>query len=126
MRNVAGLTVLVAVSAWLRSRSLDGALWIDEALSRGIASHDVAEIPDLLRLDASPPLYYVLLHAWMVVAGDSEPALRALSLVFALATVPAAYWAGSVAGGRRCGWIAAVVAALNPFLTIYGQEARMY
>ncbi len=121
-----GLLALLALSLWLRSRALDGALWIDEAISHGIASHPLTEIPDVLRQDGSPPLYYVLLHGWLELFGDGEAALRSLSLLAALLTVPAALWAGTVVGGARAGWLAALLAALNPFLTIYAQEARMY
>ena len=123
---VGGLLALLALSLWLRSRALDGALWIDEAISHGIASHPLAEIPGVLRQDGSPPLYYVLLHGWLELFGNGEEALRSLSLLAALLTVPAAFWAGTVVGGARAGWLAAVLAALNPFLTIYAQEARMY
>jgi uncharacterized membrane protein len=126
VRTGALLLALAAFSVWLRTRSLEGTLWIDEALSRGISSHGVGELPGLLRQDGSPPLYYLLLHWWMAAAGDGEAALRWLSVVFAVACVPASFWAGRVAGGERVGWIAATVAAVIPFLTIYGQEARMY
>jgi hypothetical protein len=122
----AGLLALLALSLWLRTRALDGGLWIDEAISRGIATHPLTEIPQLLRQDGSPPLYYLLLHGWIEVFGDGEEALRTLSLLAALLTIPAALWAGTVVAGRRAGWLAAVLAAFNPFLTIYGQEARMY
>ena len=122
----AGLLALVGLSLALRSRALDGSLWIDEAISRGIAVHDVGEIPGLLRLDGSPPLYYVLLHGWIAAFGESESALRSLSLLASLLTIPAALWAGTAAAGRTAGWVAAALAAFNPFLTLYGQEARMY
>lgn len=121
-----GLVGLLALSLWLRTRALDGSLWIDEAISRGIATHGIADIPAALRRDGSPPLYYVLLHGVIELFGDDEVALRSLSLLAALLTVPAAFWAGGVAAGRRAAWIAAALAALNPFLTIYAQEARMY
>ena len=120
------LLLLVAASAVLRTRALDAGFWIDEALSVGIAAHPLDEIPGLLRQDGSPPLYYVLLHGWMAVFGRSEEATHALSLVFALATIPAAYWAASSLFGRRAGWICAVLAAINPFVTAYAQETRMY
>jgi mannosyltransferase len=123
---VAGLVGLMALSLALRSRALDGSLWIDEAISRGIAAHGLSEIPGLLRQDGSPPLYYLLLHGWTAAFGESETALRSLSLLAALLTVPAALWAGTVVAGRTAGWVAAALAAFNPFLTIYGQEARMY
>jgi mannosyltransferase len=121
-----GLLVLLAVSAFLRTRALDASLWIDEGISAGIASHPAGEIPGLLRQDGSPPAYYLLLHAWTEVAGTSEAALRAPSLAFALLTIPAALWAGWSLFGRAAGWICAAVAAVLPFLTVQAQEARMY
>jgi mannosyltransferase len=124
--GVGALLVLLAVSAFLRMRALDASLWIDEGISAGIASHPAGEIPGLLRQDGSPPGYYLLLHAWIEVAGTSEAALRAPSLAFALLTIPAALWAGQSLFGRTAGWICAAVAAVLPFLTVQAQEARMY
>ena len=120
------LALLLGVSLFVRTRALDAAFWIDEGLSVGIASFPATEIPGVLRRDGSPPLYYLLLHWWIEGFGSSEAATHALSLVFALATVPAALWAGWSLFGRRAGWIVAAIAALNPFLTIYAQETRMY
>ena len=55
-----------------------------------------------LRHDGSPPLYYLLLHFWMDVFGQSDVAVRALSGVLSLATLPLAWFAGRrVARGRR-------------------------
>src|SRR3954470_22839429 len=120
--------VLAAVAATLLLRTgiLHSGYWIDEAITVGIASHGVGEIPGLLRLDGSPPLFYLLLHGWMAVAGTGEAATRALPLAFALLAVPVSYWAGSAAFGRRAGALAAAGAAGCPFLTYYAQETRMY
>jgi hypothetical protein len=118
MRVAVALLVLTAASVALRTGALDAGFWIDEAIAVGIASHEPGEIPALLRQDGSPPLYYLLLHGWMALVGDGEAAARSLSLVFAAAAVPAAWWAG----GR---W-AAVIVAVCPFLAYYAQEARMY
>jgi mannosyltransferase len=118
MRVAVALLVLTAASIVLRTDGLDAGFWIDEAIAVGIASHEPGEIPGLLRQDGSPPLYYLLLHGWMALFGTGEAATRALSLLFAAAAVPAAWWAG----GR---W-AALVVAVCPWLTYYAQEARMY
>ena len=117
---------LVLVSLLLRSRGLGSAFWIDEGLSVGISSFPLSEIPAVLRFDGSPPLYYLLLHLWTAVFGDSEAATHVLSLIFALATVPAALWAGWSLFGPRAGWFAAGLFAINPFLTAYSHETRMY
>ena len=121
-----GLIVLMAVSLAVRSAALGTGFWIDEGLSVGIADRPLTAIPEALRQDGSPPLYYVLLHGWMALFGDSEEATHALSLVFALLSVPAAWWALRSPFGARAGWTAAVLLALNPFLTSYAQETRMY
>ena len=124
--GVAAFVALVAVSAWLRTRALDAGFWIDEGIAVGISSYDLLDIPGVLRKDGSPPLYYLLLHVWMQGFGMTETATHVLSLVFALLSIPAALWAGRSLFGARAGWIAAVLAALSPFLTYYAQETRMY
>jgi mannosyltransferase len=120
------LLVLVAVSAVLRTQAIDAPLWADEGISEGISSKSLSGLLEALRKDGSPPLYYLLLHAWLRAFGDAETSLHALSLVFALACVPAALWAGWITFGRRAGLVAATLAAVNPYLSAYAQEARMY
>src|SRR4051794_760323 len=124
--EVAGLAVLVAVSLLLRTGQMKVHYWIDEGLSVGISSHSLTDIPGVLRLDGSPPLYYMLLHVWMSWFGTYESATHALSLLFALATIPVAYWTGRSLFDRRIAWTLAGMAALCPFLTSYAQETRMY
>lgn len=122
----ATLVVLLALSAYVRTRSISGSFWMDEGLSVGIASHPLADIAGVLRQDGSPPLYYLLLHVWMDVFGRSETAVHWLSLTAALLTIPAAMWAGWSLWGKRAGYLGAALCALLPFLTAYGEEARMY
>jgi mannosyltransferase len=123
----AGLGVLVAVSLLIRTREISIGFWIDEGISAGIADRSLGAIPHALREDGAPPLYYMLLHFWLAVAGDSEAGVRSLSLAFALLAIPASWWAGrAIWGTPRAAWIAAVLAAFNPFLSQYAQEARMY
>jgi len=123
--TVAG-ALLLALSLFLRTRQLGVPYWMDEGLSVGIAAHPLSAIPGLMRQDGSPPLYYALLHGWMGAFGSSESATHTLSLAASLLCIPAAGWAARSVFGRRAGWIAAVLAAFNPFLDIYAQETRMY
>ncbi len=124
--DAAFVSLLVLVSLGLRVRSLDFHYWVDEGIAVGIASHPLSHIPGLLRQDGSPPLYYLLLHVWMAWRGKTEVATHELSLIFALLTIPVAYWAAKSMFGRRAGLMAAVLAALAPYLTVYAQETRMY
>lgn len=123
---VAVVLALMAVSAYLRTRALGAAFWIDEAISVGIASYGLTEIPGVLRQDGSPPLFYLVLHLWSGAFGDTERATHVLSLIFSLLSIPVAFWAARSLFGVRAGWMAAVLAALNPYLTYYAQETRMY
>jgi mannosyltransferase len=120
------LGVLVAFSLLVRTGEINIGLWVDEGLSVGIADRPVSDIPGVLRQDGSPPLYYVLLHFWMKVAGQSEQGIRSLSLLLVLIAIPVAWWGARMLFGERAGWIAAGLTATNPFMTDYAQEARMY
>jgi mannosyltransferase len=117
---------LVLLSIVLRTQDFGVGFWIDEGLSVGIADRPLADIPAALRLDGSPPLYYSLLHVWMAAFGTTETATHALSLLFAVLAVPAAWWAARGLFGATAGLAAALLAATNPFLTDYAQETRMY
>jgi mannosyltransferase len=122
-----GLVVaLILASLALRARGIGGAFWIDEGLSVGISSFPFSDIPATLRLDGSPPLYYLMLHGWMAVFGTSEAATHVLSMIFALTAIPVGLWAGWSLFGPRAGWFVAALFALNPFVTTYSHEARMY
>lgn len=107
-------------------------LWLDEALTVNIARLPLGEIPAALRVDGAPPLYYVLLHLWMAVFGESDAAVRALPALFGIITLPLAYEAGRRIGGpesaraHRVGLIALVLVAASPYAIRYSSENRMY
>ena len=124
--SIAALGALIVVSFVVRTRALAAGFWIDEGLSVGIASFPLTQIPEVLMQDGSPPFYYALLHVWMDVFGRAEEQTHLLSLIFALATVPAGLWAGWSLFEPRVGWICATLCAINPFLTVHAQETRMY
>jgi mannosyltransferase len=121
---VVGALVLLATA--LRAPYLGRTYWIDEAISIGISSHHLTQIPGLLRQDGSPPLFYFILHFWMLAFGRSEVATHMLPLLFSLIAVPVAYWAGREVVDRRVGLAAAALMATNPFLNWYSTETRMY
>ncbi|MDX6665949.1 MAG: mannosyltransferase [Solirubrobacteraceae bacterium] len=125
-RVAGGILVLLVVSLLLRTTAIHGRYWIDEGLSVGIAGHPLADIPGLLRQDGAPPLYYLLLGVWTRIFGDGEARTHALSLGFALLTIPVGFAAARALFSERAAWFAAVVAAVLPFLSYYSQETRMY
>jgi mannosyltransferase len=101
-------------------------LWLDEALSVNIARLPLGDLFDALRHDGHPPFYYLLLHGWMEVVGESDFAVRALSGIFAVASLPLAWIAGRRLAGQTGARWALVIVALSPYSIRYATEARMY
>ena len=111
----------------LRVFRLDAqSLWYDEAFSVYLAHFDLATIAARTAADIQPPLYYALLHFWIALAGDSEFALRFLSLVFGVLTVPLAYVTARRLFDVMSARLVALLVALAPLYVWYAQEARMY
>ncbi len=102
------------------------AIWNDEAYSVYLAQLGLAEMAAATAADIHPPLYYGLLHYWLMLAGSGEFAVRCLSAVPGVLAVPLLYALGRQLGGRGLGVATGAVAALSPFLVFYSQEARMY
>ena len=118
---VAGLGALVVLRFVAHSH-----LWLDEALTVNVARLPLRRLPDALRHDGAPPLYYVMLHGWMRLFGTGTVAVRALSGLLGVVALPLTFAAGLRAGGRRTAWAAAVLMAASPFAVRYSSEARMY
>jgi mannosyltransferase len=118
-------TGLVALGVILRFVA-HSQLWLDEALSVNIAKLPLGKIPGALRHDGAPPLYYVLLHFWMMAFGEGNVAVRALAGVASVASLPLAWLAGRRLGGRRLAWASLLFLASSPFAISYATSARMY
>ncbi len=138
--------LLLWLAFGLRLYHLDfQSIWWDEGHSIFVASHPIPQIPTLPAMDVHPPGYFGLLHLWMAVAGQSEFALRYLSVVFSLMVV-ALIWrfAASISGlisspsfelsfGTKphplrvtSPLLASLLATLSPLYVAYAQEVRSY
>lgn len=122
---LAALVTLAAVPLTLY-RLGDASLWLDEAVSMSIAARPLDrfwEIVTTVQLNHS--LYYLLLRPWMAL-GDSEAAVRSLSVIWAVATIPVVYFLGKRLIGPYAGAAAAALVAAHPFLLGFAQQARGY
>jgi uncharacterized membrane protein len=111
----------LALRFWTRSD-----LWLDEALTVDIARLPLHDLHAFLRRDGAPPLYYVLLHVWMGWFGTSDLAVRSLSGVIGVITLPLVWVAGRRLGGPTVAVAALVLLATSPFAVRYDTETRMY
>jgi len=127
LSSVEAVVVAAAVLVGLVLRFVTTShLWLDEALTVDIARLPLTDIGSALRQDGHPPLYYYLLHEWMLVFGQSDIAVRALSGVFGVIALPLGWLAGRRAGGPRAAWAFVVLLSLSPFAIRYSTETRMY
>ncbi len=79
---VAPLLGVVALAAGIRSLNLgDAQLFRDEATSWYLASQSPGDLLRLTSHETFPPLYVLLLKLWTAMFGDSEAALRSISVV---------------------------------------------
>ncbi|MGZ6964471.1 MAG: hypothetical protein ACXVKA_09645 [Acidimicrobiia bacterium] len=128
---IVGIALTLATAVVLRFASRSD-LWLDEALTVNISRLPLRDLPGALRHDGAPPMYYALLHGWMLLFGDGDFAVRALSGVIGVATLPAAYFAGLRLGGsdperrRWVAWSLVLLVATSPFAVRYATEVRMY
>lgn len=123
------LALILSLCVALRAYHIGAAsLWTDEVFSRYYADLFGLRylVTDGLSTEATPPTYPLLLRGWIALWGDSEAALRSLSLVASAACVPVVYALGRELGGRTQGLLAALLFALCPVSLYFAQEARVY
>jgi len=121
---------LVASAAFLLARIVPDVsgkpLFDDEVVAGLTAVHPFGQLLDIVIFDrGGAPLHFVLAH--LALWFDASPeALRWLSIVFALATIPVCWNLGRRLGGPVAGAVAAIVAATSSMLAVYGSVGRMY
>jgi 4-amino-4-deoxy-L-arabinose transferase-like glycosyltransferase len=125
LRILAGLVILAAALRFWRIGHQS--FWLDEVFTVRLVDEDfVGMIKGVRETESTPHLYYTLAWLWEKVAGDGEGALRSLSALFGVATVPLAYLAARELFRPVVALTAAALVAVNPWLVWYSQEARAY
>ncbi len=109
------------------------AIWWDESLSVYRATRDLGTllsntiiIQNVVTIDTLPQLYFIFLYPLVRVFGTSEFALRFLSVMANIATIPLVYALARRWFSPSIGLLAALLAGLSPFYVAYAQEARPY
>ncbi|MBV9010332.1 MAG: glycosyltransferase family 39 protein [Verrucomicrobia bacterium] len=76
--------------------------------------------------DTSPPLYYILLYGWTILAGTSDFAARCFSVLWSLASFPLMASVTRRTAGTKALIPSCALFAFSPIGTYFGTEARMY
>ncbi len=102
-------------------------MWLDETFSVWLANKSIVDMLQwIVKIDQHPPLYYLLLHYWMALKGDTPYNVRLLSALFGTVTIPIIYLIGKRISGMMMGLAAAVFLAFSLFNIYFAQETRMY
>ncbi|MBD9440737.1 glycosyltransferase family 39 protein [Pseudomonas sp. PDM04] len=101
-------------------------IWYDESYSLSLSERSPASIWFATAVDVHPPLYYVLLHYWMLLFGNGVAAVRGLSAVADVGALLLSVKLMSLVATQRAAFIAGLLLVLLPISVRYSQEARMY
>jgi hypothetical protein len=120
------LALSLGLGLLVRCIHLNGrSLQYDDTFSIFLAQRNLPEIVRGTAADTMPPLFYFVLHYWMLL-GQSVWFLRSLSLLLSLAAVALLFMTvKEMYGTKIAGW-AAFLAAISPFQFYHAQDIRNY
>ncbi|MFC8514238.1 glycosyltransferase family 39 protein [Streptomyces sp. NPDC057257] len=105
----------------------DRELWRDEHATWWAASLSLHDLSMLIRtVDVVFTPYYVFMHGWVAVAGDSPSAMRVPGAVAMAASAGLLALLGRRLFTTQVGVLAGLALAVLPLTTRYGQEIRPY
>lgn len=120
---VAGVSGFLAVSLFTITKS---SVWFDEAFGAYLIRFDFWDIARYTAADVHPPLYYWLLKLWSLLFGNSELALRSMSVLFGCITIVIGYLLIRKLFNQKAAMFAMLFMILSPMFIRYSQEMRMY
>lgn len=135
------LALVVLAGLLIRGHHLAArSLWFDEAFTWRLITFPLPELLERAARDNSPPLYFLLLHAWTAIAGTSALALRLPSMLCGGLTIVGMYLFATeaLAGQARttqgraavrsweAGLLVAALVAASPFQVRWAWEVRPY
>src|SRR3989338_6308787 len=121
------LSGVLLVGLFLRIYDLGGeSLWTDEGISIRVSNSDLSHIIKDRAINFHTPFYFIILHYWILLFGNSEFATRFLSLIFGFCALFMIYKLGSLIFDEEVGIFASLLLTLSIFHIYYSQEVRMY
>ncbi len=116
---------ILLIGLFLRVYDLGGeSIWFDEGYSIRFANLSLSQI--FFLPENNPPLYYIILHWWINLFGDSEFSIRFPSVIFGFLSIYMIYKVGSQIYNKDVGILSSLLLGLSAFHIRYSQEARTY
>lgn len=121
---VAAVAIAVDIQQWRAALPL----WVDEeAIALNVRDRSVGDLPGILWLGQSAPFgWLVLERAAMSILGTGEAAMRAVPLLFGIATLILAVWVGRRWMGRMAAAGLVLLCWIGPLVSHYRFEVKHY
>jgi mannosyltransferase len=98
----------------------------DEPFSIFHAQFDLPELIAYLKNYNNPPLYEILLHAWIKASGISEFSVRFMPMLFSCFSVIFIYKIGKEFFNSRIALLSSLVFTFSTMQTLYAHDSRVY
>jgi uncharacterized membrane protein len=119
--------IILLLLSSIRFYNIDVAgIWLDEAHSIFQAHKNIGVIINDSAKDQNPPLYFILLHYWIKLFGSSVTAVRGLSCIFNILTVPLIFLLARKNINIITALFASLVFIFSDIQLYYAQEARVF
>lgn len=126
-KNTVFFLIIICIGFLVRIYKLGARdLWHDEAVSYIIVKLFSVNPKLFILVGPHPPLYEIILSAWIYLMGETEFVLRLLSVIFGMISIVLTYKIGNLYGNIKIGIVSAAFMAVSPIHIWYSQEARGY
>ena len=124
------ITILTIIAFVIRLVAMNniGELAYDEIASWYFASKKSVfdTVLSLIREDVNMPLYFVILHFWIKLFGDSEKSMHLCSLIATIPLIPLSFYLMKSLFNKTSAYFASVLFALNTFCIYYSMEVNFF
>jgi 4-amino-4-deoxy-L-arabinose transferase-like glycosyltransferase len=125
--ELASLAAAMLIVLLLTAPSLGtNSFWFDEVFSMTTAHDWAGMYHTFIAYENNMALYYVLLHLWIAMFGEGEAAVRTLSMLFAIATVPVVHALARRLFDVRVAICADLLLTISKPMLDQADEARSY
>jgi mannosyltransferase len=124
--KIPAIILITILAAALRFYQLGTeSYWLDEVYTVDMSQRSADQLIAVRELNW-PPAYYLLIHLWMRLFGNTEVATRSLSALAGIASIAIIYAVGRELFGKSVGLIGALLMTMSEFQIYYSQETRFY
>jgi len=101
-------------------------IWMDEAFSVWVSSHNIHDIFTLLKMDTHPPGFYLFLHEWFAFVGFNDFWLRFPFAAMDAGSAVLIYWVVRECSNRKVAVLSSLLWAASFYAQYMDTQVRMY